>query len=188
MTTTTERKGGWIQTYTGRKFWPLDPRPEDIVVEDIAHALALTCRFTGHVREFYSVAQHSVLVSQNCQPEDALWGLLHDASEAYIADVSRPLKKEWAFREYRAAEARLEIAICNRFGLPLDKPMSIKAADDTLLTTEARDLMSPLAIGWIHRPEHGYQALAAKIQPVGPERAEVMFLNRFDELSRSAAQ
>ena len=59
----TARVGDWIQVYTGGQFWPLDPRPEEIHIEDIAHALALTCRFTGHCREFYSVAQHSLLVS-----------------------------------------------------------------------------------------------------------------------------
>src|SRR5271165_7548492 len=87
------RKGDWIQTYTGRVMYPLDPRPEEINIIDIAHALSNLCRFTGHVRTFYSVAEHSVRVSQHCDPKDALWGLLHDASEAYLADMSRPMKR-----------------------------------------------------------------------------------------------
>ena len=79
-----ERRGDWIQTYLGIQFWPLDPRPEEVMLFDIAHSLSNMCRFTGHCREFYSVAQHSVIVSQNVPREDAAWGLLHDASEAYM--------------------------------------------------------------------------------------------------------
>jgi hypothetical protein len=96
------RVGDWIQTYSGRQFWPLDPRVEDVHLEDIAHALSNVCRYTGHVREFYSVAEHSVHVSWSCEPEDALWGLLHDASEAYLADMARPVKQNMPV--YVAAE------------------------------------------------------------------------------------
>src|ERR1017187_10636100 len=78
---------GSITTFSGIHFWPLLPNPADIRIEDIAHALSNQCRFAGHAREFYSVAEHSVRVSQLCPPEDALWGLLHDASEAYLTDV-----------------------------------------------------------------------------------------------------
>jgi uncharacterized protein len=87
------RTGDWIQTYTGKQFWPLSPLPEDIVIEDIAHALSMQCRFGGHVRTFYSVAQHSVHVSLLVEPQYALWGLLHDAAEAYLVDLPRPIKK-----------------------------------------------------------------------------------------------
>src|SRR5579885_2784587 len=86
------RHGDWIQTYCGVAFYPLDPRPEEILIEDIAHALSMLCRFTGHVKRFYSVAQHCVYVSHRCDPKDALWGLLHDAAEAYLNDISRPVK------------------------------------------------------------------------------------------------
>src|SRR4051812_30250690 len=85
-----ERVGNWMQTFTGRQFWPVDPRADEIAIEDIARALAMTCRFGGHVRFHYSVAQHSFLVSLVCSPEHALWGLLHDASEAYLGDVVWP--------------------------------------------------------------------------------------------------
>src|ERR1039457_118422 len=84
---------GFIGTFSGLRFWPLDPNPEKILIDDIAHALAHQCRFGGHASRFYSVAEHSVHVSRLCPPEDALWGLLHDASEAYLVDLPRPLKQ-----------------------------------------------------------------------------------------------
>ena len=66
------RKGDWMQTYTGRQFWPIDPRANEVHIEDIAHALSMMCRYNGHCRTFYSVAEHSVLVSQHVPPEHAL--------------------------------------------------------------------------------------------------------------------
>ena len=84
-----KRKGDWMQTHSGIQFWPLDPRPEDILIEDIAHALSNQCRFAGHCCFHYSVAQHSVLVSENVPAQDAMWGLLHDAGEAYLVDLPR---------------------------------------------------------------------------------------------------
>ena len=79
---TSERIGDWIQTYTGRQFWPLDPRVDEIHIEDIAHSLSMRCCYGGHLTDFYSVAEHSVLVSLHVPQEFALWGLLHDAAEA----------------------------------------------------------------------------------------------------------
>jgi hypothetical protein len=90
-----DRKGSWQQTFTGRQFWPCDPRPEDVCLEDIAHHLALMCRFGGACRVFYSVAEHSVRVAElvwdrtNGDREAALAGLLHDASEAYLVDIPK---------------------------------------------------------------------------------------------------
>ena len=113
---------GFIGTFSGLRFWPLDPNPEKILIADIAHALAHQCRFGGHASKFYSVAEHSVHVSQLCLPEDALWGLLHDASEAYLVDLPRPLKLLPEFAPYREAERRLQRAVALRFGLPPDQP------------------------------------------------------------------
>ena len=81
------RIGDWMQTYTGERFWPLDPRIEDIHIRDISMALGKLCRYGGHTIFFYSVAEHSVLVSEYVPEEYALWGLLHDASEAYLSDI-----------------------------------------------------------------------------------------------------
>src|SRR4051812_6540197 len=89
-----QQKGDWMQTISGKAFFPLDPRPADVDIQDIAHALAFQCRFGGHVKEFYSVAEHSVRVSLICAHEDAKWGLLHDATEAYLSDIVRPVKRD----------------------------------------------------------------------------------------------
>ena len=138
----------WIQTYSGRRFNPTKPNPSAIVIQDIAHALSMQCRFSGHCREFYSVAQHCVLVSHICNSEDALWGVLHDASEAYLVDVPRPLKHSGKFQAYLEMEEVMQRAICERFGLSPVEPASVKRADKILLSTEARDLMTPLHPDW----------------------------------------
>ncbi len=174
--------GAWIETFSGRRFYPLDPRAKDICVEDIAHALSMLCRFTGHVKTFYSVAEHCVRVSRTCDADDALYGLLHDASEAYIADMSRPLKYSLDMKAYRDAERHIMLAVTEHFGLPSAEPASIKLADNILLVTEKRDLM-PESPEWAAFAE--FKPLATKIVPWSPARAEREFLNRFDELTGS---
>lgn len=142
--------GGWIQTFTGRRFYPLAPRPEDVDIEDIAHALANLCRFAGHTRRFYSVAEHSVRVAAilkaSCPgfPKLHLGGLLHDASEAYLVDVPRPVKHAPDLAGYRAAEAKVEAAIAERFDFAdgFSARPWIKSADDLCLRWEAHELMA----------------------------------------------
>jgi hypothetical protein len=137
----------WIQTFTGKAFDLLDPKPETVCIEDIAHHLALINRFTGATREPYSVAQHSVLCSWIVPPELALTALLHDAAEAYVADVSRPLKEamrqaadrrtdsEWTPYDY--ISERIECAVGQRFGVELvDLDPRVKHADLVMLATE----------------------------------------------------
>lgn len=179
---------GWIQTYSGRRIWPLNPDPDRIVLEDIAHALSNVCRFTGHVNHFYSVAQHSVLVSQKCDPQDALWGLLHDASEAFIADVARPVKQHPDFAFYREAEKRLMLAVCQAFGLPSSQPSSVTIADHRMLYTERRDLLNRLRGG--ERASWGadledQEPYPEFINPLLPNDAETLFLRRFKEIKRA---
>ena len=180
---TTKRRGDWMQTFTGETFWPLDPREEEIHVEDIAHALSNQCRFAGHCHEFYSVAQHSVLVSQVVPAASGimLWGLFHDASEAYLVDLPRPIKRHSEIgRHYRAAERCLMDVICRRFGLRASEPTAVMWADDLLLATEKRDVMN----GGGHKPwEHLPVPLSASIVPMGPKDSERLFLDRFAELS-----
>lgn len=137
------RAGGWIQTYTGRKFWPLDPRPDEIDIQDIAHALSQMCRYAGHCTSFYSVAQHSVLMAESpAVPAPAkLWALLHDASEAYLVDVPRPIKPHLG--GYTEIEAKVMLAVCKRFGLPAAMPPSVKSADNRILFDEKKAIMNP---------------------------------------------
>lgn len=173
------RIGDWMQTYTGVQFWPLDPRPEDVSLHDIAHALSNQCRFAGHVTEFYSVAQHSVLVASIVPQEHAAWGLLHDAAEAYLVDLPRPVKRYSTIgTEYREVEARLMATICKRFGLPIEEPEEVKKADDILLMTEKRDLMPNCPAKWREESE----PLPDRIRHWGPSWAEQMFLMRAREL------
>lgn len=176
-----DSNSAWIQTYSGRRFNPIKPNYKAIVIQDIAHALSMQCRFSGHCREFYSVAQHSVLVSHICG-EDALWGLLHDASEAYVVDVPRPIKRSGKFQAYIEIEEMVQKAVCERFGLALTEPHSVRKADKIMLATEARDLMSPLHPDW----KQPADPLPFTIVPWSPKEAEANFLRRFDTLSISS--
>lgn len=169
----------WIQTYTGRQFFPAAPRAEDVHIEDIAHALSLLCRFTGHSRWHYSVGQHSALVSYACDPADALHGLLHDGSEAYLGDVSSPLKRQAYLAGYRFLEDVTQRAVCDRFGLPHALPPSVAHADLVVLATEARDVMGKPPAWWGPLPE----PLSVVIEELRWWQAERRFLERFEELT-----
>lgn len=171
----------WIQTYSGRRFNPTNPVPGAIVIQDIAHSLSNICRFTGHCSSFYSVAQHSVLVSYLCNQENALHGLLHDGSEAYCQDIASPIKKTIEFAAYRAVETKLQHAIYKRFRLSIEEPPDVKKADLLLLATEARDLMAPLRLDW----DLNIRPLPFKIIPLPPLEAKKLFLERFAELTVS---
>lgn len=173
---------GGIRTYTGRVFLPLDPDPALLDIEDIAHALSNSCRFTGHVKWFYSVGQHSVLCSRIVPDEYKLTALLHDASEAYLSDIARPVKEQPDFGAvYRDVEGRLEEAIAERFGLQYPWHKSVKDADNILLVTEARDLMFGVK-GW----SDYFQTIEPLEEPIEswtPEEAETLFLTRYYQLT-----
>jgi hypothetical protein len=174
-----DRDEAWIQTFSGYRFNPTNPNVNAIVIQDIAHALSMQCRFSGHIKKFYSVAQHSVLVSYLCDRSDALWGLLHDGSEAYLVDVPRPLKRSGKFEGYLSFEKKVQAAICQRFGLEGEEPESVKLADKLLLVTEARDLMPSLRPDWIQEME----PLPVQIIALSPEESKQLFLKRFFELT-----
>jgi hypothetical protein len=175
---TTER-GDWMQTYTGRAFYPLAPQPDDIDPADIAHALAMLCRYGGHVTHFYSVAEHCVLMSQAVAPENALWALLHDATEAYMGDMIRPLKH--AMPAYRQAEDRLMATICDRFGLGHDCPAEVKTADNRILRDERSALLVSPPLPW--NSIENVPALDVRIEGWSPVKAECLYLNRLCELT-----
>ncbi len=175
-----ERYGDFIKTYTGKMFYPLDPRIEEIDIIDIAHALSNICRFTGHCNEYFSVAQHSVLVSQYAKSlVEKQQALLHDASEAYLSDISSPLKRCFEFFEYRKAEERLQSIIFLKFNLPEKILSSIEEIDMKLLYTEGRDLMNGTA-DWNN--SNNVLPYFEKIIPVSQNIAKEMFLDNFKKL------
>lgn len=169
----------WLNTFSGKKIYPLNPNPEHISIEDIAHSLSHQCRFTGHTRDFYSIAQHCVLVSYVCNHENALYGLLHDASEYILVDIPSPLKRSKEFNFYRDIERKVQAIIYNKFGLYDEEPADVKKADALLLATEARDLLNSIHPDWTMKTE----PLPFKIEALGPKEAEKLFLNRFFALN-----
>lgn len=179
---TEERKGNWIQTFSGQMFWPMDPRPEEIFTHDIAHALSLICRYAGHCREFYSVAQHSVIGTHLVPRHLALDFLFHDGSEAYISDLPKPVKVH--IPEYQEIEKTIEKCIGERYNLKYPHPKEIKDMDWTLLATEARDLMEIPRMAWFI-PE-GIRALDYVIKPWKPSKAESLFHRHFEVLTSKA--
>jgi hypothetical protein len=172
------RRGDWMQTYTGRAFYPLDPRVKDIVPRDIAHALSMLCRYNGHVQRFYSVAEHCVLVSRAVAPENALWALLHDATEAYMGDMIRPLKRQMP--AYVDAEDLLMLAICARFGLTPVCPPEVKAADTRILRDERAALLGPSPQPWLSVED--MEPLGVTIEGWSPAQAEHQYLTRLRDL------
>jgi hypothetical protein len=176
---TEQRNGDWLQTATGKSFWPLDPRPEEICIEDIAHALSHQCRFNGHCNTFYSVAQHSIIVSRHCSIENRLWGLLHDAAEAYVCDIPRPLKP--FLSGYKEIETNISNVIADHFGLSRQMPDEVKRIDSAILADEANQIMAPPPQDWF-LPE---PPLNVTISPVGPLDAKYMFLEEFQKLTEN---
>lgn len=184
----------WMQTATGRKFYPADIRPADICIEDIAHALSNICRFGGHCKTFYSVAQHSVHVAEVVKERSNTWwtsqrpalhdvlcyALLHDASEAYLGDCVTPLKAY--LTDYKPVEERAMDAVVEKFNLP-NTPLAYaatKQADRILLVTEARDLLGNPA--WTK--DYDVKPLSKRIRPWSPALAKRKFLFWFNELTR----
>ena len=163
-------KWGYIQTYSGLHFDPSDPQPDQICIEDIAVALSREPRYAGQTREFYSVAQHSWLVSNHCITQP-LWGLLHDAAEAYLKDIPYPVKV--LLPDYRHLEYRVMRVIADKFGLHWPEPLKVKATDLVLLATERRDLLYGVErVG-------DYAPLPYIIKPWPPVYARAMFLDRY---------
>ena len=168
----------YIYTYT-RKVIPFEEGvevdPDLIEIEDIAHALSQICRYTGHTRKFYSVAEHSIHISRIVYPVAPLWGLLHDAAEAYVGDMHRPLKIHLPF--YRAWEKKIMKAVILKFNLCEPMPAIVKEADNAMLVNEMRDLMGRTKPGpeWIAKDAPYVDVYV----PMTPEQAKDTFLRRF---------
>ena len=179
------RKGDWIQTASGRKYYPGDPLACDVVIDDIAHALSHICRYAGHCKEFYSVAEHSYHVSFLVPREHALLGLLHDATEAYLVDLPRPVKRLPQIRDgYADLEHYNWNAIASKFGLPRmhEWPKTVKHADTAILLAERAVLMQPIeAHDWLGEDFDG-TAPEVAIECWSPKVARHNFLTRFYQL------
>jgi hypothetical protein len=171
------RVGGWLQTHSGLSMFPLDPRPCEIEIMDIARALSHQCRYAGHTTRFYSVAEHSVYVSWEVPPQFALWGLLHDASEAFLVDIPAPLKP--FMPDYKEWENNLMEVIAAKFGLAWPEPAAVKAIDTRILHNEKRDVMKTGPRPW-NIPGQPIPDLF--IQGWEPEKALKMFLARYNFL------
>jgi hypothetical protein len=170
------RKGDWMQTISGGQFWPLDPRPEEIHLEDIAHSLSMICRFNGHCNRFYSVAEHCVLVSSIVPNEYKAWALLHDASEAYIADIVRPAKR--FIEGYKDIEKNIMRSVCVRFGLDPVEPECVKIADQSILADEADQVMGPKPKDWFLP----YAPSGQTINFLCSQKAKALFLSKASDL------
>lgn len=167
------RNGDWIMTVSGVHFYPLDPRPNEIKLTDIAHALANLCRYTGHTHQFYSVAEHSIRVAQALPPALQMVGLMHDASEAYLSDISRPMKPFIA--RYQDIEQKLMLAIGHKFGFVWPMPPDVKAIDDHIIADEGAALM-PEPEFWVMRYGPG---LGREVDAQPPHVAKAAFLQAY---------
>lgn len=173
----------YIATYTGKQFFLLSPCLEDVDIVDIAHALSLQCRWTGHCKFHYSVAQHSYYCSFLGPDAEAFDRLMHDASEAYISDLNRPLKHYTeAGVAYMRQEAIIQKVIAERFGFSTIEPPSVKLADNSMLYAEKAQIMGykfEEAERWENNDD-GKNGVT--IEQWTPQQAEQMFLNRFKKL------
>jgi hypothetical protein len=175
-------------TASGRVVDPTALTPDDVSIADIAHHLAFLCRFTGAVRYYWSVAQHSLLVHdlvarrRQTDYRLRLCALLHDATEAYLADVATPLKR--ALPEYLRLERAAWAAIAERFALPCEIPDEVHRADLVALAIERRDLMPPSPVQWPELdgvvPPREIKLLA---RMTGPMTARAEFRRRYRELA-----
>lgn len=178
-----ERRGDWMITFTGRRFWPLDPRREEVSFLDIAHGLSMTCRYGGHTRCFYSVAEHCVHLADHFRRENrddlARYALLHDASEAYIGDVIRPLKPQ--LPQFKEVEGPLELLIMEAAGLG-EIPREVHDADKAIIINEAVALFD---VATLERAEWHLPHLTLtgiEIMGYSPAYAKEAWLAEFERL------
>jgi len=177
---------GFIETVSGNAFYPMSPNGTDVNIRDIAHALAHICRFNGHTKHFYSVAQHSINCANlaamlNGSAELQLACLMHDASEAYICDIPAPFKPNLV--GYRTIETNIQQVIVDSLGIP-DVPYgAVKEIDMLVLELEGRELMPCLQ--W--SPGHGiiFDAYIKKLnfRNCKPESIRKQFMDTFKRLS-----
>lgn len=171
--------GPTILLASGEYFDFDDPAGSLFNIGDIARGLSHICRFAGQSPRFYSVAEHSVHVSRIVPEEHALAGLMHDAAEAFVGDMAKPLKVMCP--DYQAIEKRVEAAVLDRFGIAMPLDRSIKEADIRMLATEQAQLMKN-SDDWNYT--HGRPVVdGLTIECLPPDDAFNLFIARFEELT-----
>jgi hypothetical protein len=173
---------GWLETFSGRQFFFMRPTPDMIDVADIAYALGRLCRYGGHTQQFYSVAEHSVLLARwleagGCDALTVFSGLMHDATEGYLVDIPRPIKH--VLRDYRVIEDGLAMAIHDKFGVLYPLPRIVHEADSRILVDERAQAMSDSGNEW---GTDGLVALGVSLQFWLPDEAPHRFLAEFARL------
>jgi len=191
----------WIGTFTGGRFYPMGPDPDRLSIVDIAHSLGNMCRYTGHCSPFWSVAAHSIEVSHRVEravrkqfdddrivAEFAMTGLLHDAGEAYLVDIPRPIKP--LFLNYKQWSDALDESVAERFGIIFPHPNVVKEIDTAMLTAEIRQFFLPGSFAWKRHGITEETALEGLI-PLGPSMESrsvgeggLAFLARFEEIQK----
>lgn len=172
----------YVSTYLGNRFYPLEPRIDAVAIEDIAHGLAYQCRFNGQTCEFYSIAQHSLVVSRLVPEHLRFAALMHDAAEAYLGDMVKPLKV--LLPQFAQIEEKVGGIIADTFAIDFSDYAPIKRADLIALATEKRDLMPHSTERWAYLDD--IQPLADPIRAMDPASAKLAFLAAFRELSEPA--
>lgn len=175
-----QKMEAYVETFTGRRLYYDNLSVDGICILDIAHALSNICRFTGHTREFYSVAQHSVLVADNLDTlAEKRAGLLHDATEAYVNDLPSPLKACTDLGDYKNLENRIHTIIDEKYNVNDGMTPNIKRVDLEALFTEKRDVLANASDwGWGYEIQHFNE----RIVPLPPKEAKELFMKRFAEL------
>ena len=180
------RRGDWMHTFTGKRFYLIDPRPEEVSMTDIAHALSQLCRFTGHTRRFYSVAEHCCRMYDQTDGWDTPlrdWALMHDAAEAYVGDMNRPLKRGCGpvGDRFREVEENILRAVAERFGLPWPMSDEIDRLDARMLVTEGEQVFDPVP-EWLEEGIWSHvDRFRVTVQFWSPTEAEKQFLHRAQE-------
>lgn len=177
------RKGDWMQTRRGGQFWPMDPRAEDVRVDDIAGHLSKICRYNGATIRFYSVAEHSAVMAQwfldqGYSAATAFWALNHDAGEAYGPDIIRPIKSQPEMAFMRGVEDAIMLEVCKAFDMDPVMPAIVKEADTRILLDERAQIMAPTSHDWrVKGPPLGVEILG-----LDPEPARIKFLKLWHNL------
>ena len=171
----TIHRGNWLQTYSGKAFYIMDPKPEDICIIDIASALSKQCRYAGHCINFYSVAEHCVHVADKVDDKFKLTALMHDASEAYLVDLPRPIKKQ--IPQYKVLEAQLEQVIANKYKLIYPFPKEVMSIDNRILMDERIQNMGEPPMAWDKYEEN--DPIGVKLGYWEPSVATRAFINSF---------